>query len=166
MPTSTIMQIYTAETPPPPPESEQTREVRGAARPARPPVLQGGLSTLTRLILDCWGNPVTQSDSQTVTITTFYIIGTRLAWPGLAGCCWRIKYQIRSVISASPPLELAADAEVSFIMKSACFAYTYYILWISCKTFYCLDIFNILFYWENLFFTENILENIATKRNI
>ena len=118
-----LMQIYAAETPAP--ESELTREAPEEAPPTRHRALPGGLSILTRLIPHCWG----KTGLDWAVITTYTELNSFLLehtgqWPSvIAGWCWGIKCQIRSVISASPPLELVADAEVSFIMKSACFAY-------------------------------------------
>ena len=75
-----LMQIYAAETPPPPPESELTREAPEEAPPTRHRALPGGLSILTRLIPHCWG----KTGLDWAVITTYtelnsFSIGTH--WP-------------------------------------------------------------------------------------
>ena len=88
-----------------PAEISQTPEAPGEAPPVQLPVLADGLSTLRRSTPVCWGTA--ESLCLNVTIVILGFVRTRMI-------------EMKSVVSAWRLQELV-DAEVSFIMTSACF---------------------------------------------
>ena len=76
-----LMQIYAAETPPPAPESEPTREAPEEAPPTRHRALPGGLSIWTRLIPHCWGKA--GLSSQLTPSWTVFLLEHTGQWPSV-----------------------------------------------------------------------------------